>query len=170
MHTSTAFERPGGGAAIASAALAVAGSAAIGWIVAMPDNVFASVKLALLTPAILLGLTCALSPALYILLALTGARTEPGQFAAAIAAGLRATGLTAIALAGPLLFLAATATSHKTAALLGGAGLGLALVVGLGAVERRATDSHTTTSALAMIGWSLAALAIGLRLFAGAVS
>ena len=168
MHPSTTFQDQTG--ALASAALAVAGAAAIGWIVAIPDNVFASIKMALLTPAILLGLACALTPALYILLALTGAGTGPGKFAAAVVAGLRATGLTALACAGPLLFFAATSSGDKAAVLLGVTGLGLALVVGLAALEKAASDRHTTTSALAMIGWSVAALAIGLRLFAGAIS
>lgn len=170
MHASTTLEQPPGAEALASAALAVAGTAAIGWIVELGDNVFASIKMAVVTPAILVGLTCALTPALYILLALTGASTEPGKFAAAVIAGLRATGLTAIALAAPLLFLAATTSSASLSVLFGGAGLALALLVGIAALEKRASDRHTTTSAVAMIGWSLAALAIGLRLFAEAIA
>jgi hypothetical protein len=161
---------PRDGDAITAVALVAVGTAAIGWIVALPDNVFASIKMALLTPAIVLGLTCALSPALYIILALTGARTAPRRFAAAVGGGLQAAGLAALGFAGPLLFLAATASSPKTAVVLGSAGLAVALIVGLVALERRAADEHTSASVLGILVWSGAALAIGCRLIVGAIA
>lgn len=164
------LENPREGGAVTAVALAGAGCAAIGWIIALPDNVFASIRLALLTPAIVLGLTCALTPALYIVLALTGARTAPRQFGAAIGDGLRATGLAALGFAGPLLFLAATTSSEATAVILGGAGLAVALIIGLIALDRRAADDHTNASALGLIAWSAAALAIGFRMLAGVIA
>lgn len=148
---------------------AAAGAAALGWITAMPHGPGAALRTAAAAPAIALGLAAGLTPALYIGLTLTRAETGPRRFAAAVARALRAGGLAALALAGPLLFLAATASAHKTPELLGALCLATAAGTGLAVLGRGAAARYQPSSKLCFALWSLAAVAIAASLLSDAV-
>src|SRR5690606_21945353 len=150
--------------------LAAAGAAAVGWIVSMPHGAAAAARTAVATSPIVLGLTIGLCPALYIALALTRAETEPRRFAGAVADGLGAGGLAALALAGPLLVPAATSVGPDVAAAFGLLALALAAVIGLSRLYRGAARRHTGASAAVAIIWTVAALAIGARLLVAAIA
>lgn len=155
--------------ALTRPALAAAGAAAIGWIVSLPHGAAAAARTAVATPPIVLGLAVGLCPALYVALALTRAETEPRRFADAVMTGLGAGGLAALALAGPLLFLAATSVDADTAFLFGIPALALAAIIGLTRLYRGAARRHTAASAGATVVWTMAALAIGARLLLAAI-
>lgn len=149
---------------LAAPAFAAAGAAALGWILAMPHGSAAQLRIAATAPALALGLAASLAPALYIGLTLSGARTEPRRFAGATLSGLRAGGLAALALAGPLLFLSATATAARTPEILGGLAMAAAAATGLAVLGRGAADRAQLASKLCLVAWSVAAVAIGARL------
>lgn len=147
--------------------VAVAGPAAIGAVLGMPEGGLAMASGAAALPAILLGVTVLMLPALYISTSLLGAAPPAGATLAHLGRALWSTGTVLLGLAGPSAFLAATMGSRGTAlalgalVTLGGALVGLrALFAGMFAGRAVAT-----TGVVACAAWSLVAMTIGGRLF-----
>ena len=149
--------------------LVAVGAAALGLISRIPAGAFAAAQSSLLTPAIVVGVCVVLAPALYIGLSLAGAKTSASTFVSAVLTSWRASGLAALGLAPPLLFMVATTTSENLALALGTLAIAAALAIGLMALAREAAE-HSAASFLCFVLWSLAALAVGARFFFTAVS
>lgn len=148
--------------------MAVAGSAALGWLCRMPGGASAAATSSFATPMILLGVGIVLAPALYIGLSFAGAQTTTPVFVRGLSRALRATGITALGLAPPVLFLVATSTSEGAAFVFGGAALLLSVAVGLVTLAKYAAD-HSTASFFCFWAWAMAAGAVGGHFFVEAV-
>ncbi len=118
------------------AAFTVLGPAAVGACLGMRFGLEPALTLALALPAILIGVTFATTPALYIGAAFAGIAPPAQELAGSVASGLRDAGLVYLGLTPAFLFLAASVTDPRAALLVGamvivlGAGLGLRLAYG----------------------------------------
>jgi len=148
--------------------LVVGGAATLGLICRLPGGAVAATNSSLATPAIVLGVCILLAPALYIGLALAGAKTDAKSFAAGLVQSWRASGLVAVGLAPPLLFMVATTGNEKAALSFGVLALLCSLTIGLYTLGKNSA-THSLASVCCFCVWALAALAVGARLFFRAV-
>ena len=153
---------------LAGVGLVALGAGALGWISRLPGGQLAAVKSSLATPAIVIGVCIVLAPALYIGLSLAGARTTTSSFVRGIERSWRASGLVALGLAPPLLFMVATSSSEKLALAFGVLAIFCSLLVGLMALAKEAAE-HSPASLFCFVLWAFSALAVGARLFFRAV-
>jgi hypothetical protein len=142
---------------------ALGGPLVIGAIAGMRAGPFAAAHEAVLTPAVLFGVTALMIPALYIVTAFAGIAPAARGFAGAIGEGLRACGVALLGLAAPAAFLVATAQTAEAAALVGTAALCAAALVGLRALYHRlfAATRRDLLHVLVYGCWSLLALLLG---------
>lgn len=146
-----------------AAIVALAGPALAGAVLNLP---FGPVRLAAgaaLLPAILLGVTLVMVPALYIGATLLGAAPPVDTVAVAAARGLRACGILLLGLCAPSAFLLATAHGRVGTALLT-----LAVVGGGAAVALRTLYRDVFPDAAArrkilplFVAWTAVTIAIG---------
>jgi hypothetical protein len=159
-----------------AAALAFAGPAVIGALVGAQRGALEAVRLAGGVPAIVLGLTVMLVPALYVGTALTGGAPPAGTMGRMAARAMWACGVTSIALAAPLAFLLYTSQSWRLAVVLGGGALALAALAALRGFAGALADAAAPPSAppgwapsrrsqLVFGGWAITGLILGARLY-----
>jgi len=146
------------GAGLALAALA---PAAVGGILTAH---FAAVPPVAVTPAIVLGVIAATSPALYIALAATGEAPRVPAVARAIAVALAAFGIALTGFVLPATFLSLTAVTDPTPIVLATIALGGAAVLGMRRLARELALS-SLSSWLVFSVWSIATLGIAGRLW-----
>ena len=151
-------------------ALAVSGPAALGAAIGARFGIAALATRAALTPAIVVGVTALMVPALYIAASLVGEAPPMGRFGAAAAAGLRAAGIAMLGLTGPALFLIGTARGTAAVWLVGGGALFAGVLVGLRALYRALFGEGLAPNLRLVVfgSWSAVAMAIGARLLVGA--
>lgn len=145
----------------AGLAIAALAPAAIGGILA---SHFEAVPPVAVTPAIVLGVIAATSPALYIALAATGEAPRVPAVARAIVVGLAAFG---VALAGfvlPATFLALTSITHATPVAMATAALGGAALLGMRRLARE-LGLESLSAWLVFVVWASATLGIAGRLW-----
>jgi hypothetical protein len=134
----------------------------MGAIAGMRAGPFAAGHEAVVTPAVLFGVTALMIPALYISTAFAGIAPAARGFAGAIGEGLRACGVALLGLAAPAAFLVATAETAEAAALVGTAALCASTVVGLRALYLRLFAARRDLTHVLVYGcWSLLALLLG---------
>ena len=153
---------------LAGLGLVAVGAAAVGWICRLPGGALAAAESSLATPAIVVGVCIILAPALYIGMSLAGAQTNAATFVGALLKSWRASGLVALGLTPPLLFLVATTRSEVVALGFGVLALACAMFIGLVALAKEAGE-HSGASYICFVLWSAAALAVGGKLFFRAV-
>jgi hypothetical protein len=140
---------------------ALGGPIAIGAIAGMQSGPFAVAHDAVAAPAIVLGVTALMIPALYIATAFAGIAPPARGFTAGVGEGLRACGVALLGLVAPAAFLAATARSAEAAAALGAGSLVAAVLVGLRALYIRLFDRGEVVHRMIFAAWSGLALLLG---------
>jgi hypothetical protein len=140
---------------------ALGGPVAIGAIAGMQTGPFAIAHDAVAAPAIVLGVTALMIPALYIATAFAGIAPPARGFASGVGDGLRACGVALFGLAAPAAFLAATTGSAEAAAALSAASLVAAVLVGLRALYIRLFGSGEIVHRMIFAAWSAMALLLG---------
>jgi len=147
--------------------VAAAGPAAIGAVLGMPRGGLAMASGAAILPAILLGVTVLMVPALYITTSLLGAAPPARETPTHLGGALRAMGTILLGLAPPSAFLAATMGSGATVLVLGALVTTFGTLVGLRRLFAGMFGGRPAgmPAVLACALWSLVALVIGGRLF-----
>ena len=147
--------------------LALGGPAAIGAVLGMPRGALAMARGAATLPAVLLGVTAVMLPALYIGTSLLGVAPPAGETPAVLGRALRATGTLLLGLAGPGLFLAGTMGSATTALVFAAFVTVVGSLVGLRSLFAGLFEGRSPGLAgwLTAIAWSIVSLTIGARLF-----
>jgi hypothetical protein len=146
------------GFGLAAAALA---PAAIGGILATQ---FAAVTPVAVTPAIVLGVIAATSPALYIALAATGEAPRVPAVARAIAIALAAFGIALGGFVLPATFISFTSISNVTSVVIATVALGGAAVLGMRRLARELVLESLSAWVVFAV-WSIATLGIAGRLW-----
>lgn len=163
MNTTIKTASPG------DAMLALAGPMAIGAILGLQHGVqsLGPIRDSIVLPLVLLGVTAAMIPALYIATSLAGAAPPAHYVGAAVLRSLRACGITMLGLAAPAAFLLATTQSSTLAILLGGAVTAAGVLAGLRVLSADLFDHQLDTlSARAVFAvWALVSLSIGARMY-----
>jgi hypothetical protein len=124
------------------------------------------VSQSLLLPALVIGLTVALVPALYIGLSLSGSAPPAGEVAAAVGKALGAAGLVMIGLAPATLFLVASTRSTLLVNALTLLVVGGAAVLGLRRLSQLLFAGRNVGAAGALVygAWASVALVLGGKL------
>lgn len=151
--------------------LGVMGCAGLGAAAGIDAGVFAVAHDAMTLPASVALVIVVLAPALYITVSMAGFAIRLPTLGAAILAGVRATGVAALGLMAPVLFLLASTSSPALSLLLVAAVLLFVGVLGLWAIHRHLfadledaqLGSRTAISTLYLV-WSLVFLGIAARL------
>jgi hypothetical protein len=151
------------------AALALAGPMAIGAILGL-ERGFQSlgvVRDSVVLPLLLLGVTAAMIPALYIATSLAGVAPPARRVGAAVLRGLRACGVIMLGLAAPAAFLLATTTSSAATLLLGGMVTAAGVLAGLRVLFADLFDSELRPLSARFVFalWALVSLSIGVRMY-----
>ena len=125
------------------------------------------VHAAAVLPAILLGVTAAMIPALYIATSLTGAAPPARQVGAAIGRAFRACGLAFFGLLAPVAFLLATSDSHRIAPLLGALVISVGVFSGLRVLFDDLFGQLLSKASvrLVFVIWAAVSLAIGASMY-----
>lgn len=147
--------------------LAVAGPAATGAAGGFPGGMVSLAAGAGQVPAVFVGVTVAMLPALYIALAMTGVAPPLARLPGVAGEALREAGIALLGLSPALVFLRATGTGVGlvfVAALLG------ALLAARAFWLRLALDRAGRGAAAVFGLWALVACAIGLHFLAGSLS
>jgi hypothetical protein len=151
------------------AMLALAGPMAIGAILGLQQGVqtLGPIRDSLVLPLVLLGVTAAMIPALYIATSLAGAAPPAQYVGAAVLRSLRACGITMLGLAAPAAFLLATSKSSALVILLGGAITAAGVLAGLRVLSADLFDHqrHTLSARVVFAIWALVSLSIGARMY-----
>jgi len=142
-------------------ALAALAPAAIGGILA---SHFEAIPPVAVTPAIVLGVIAATSPALYIALAATGEAPRVPAVARAIAVVLAAFGIALCGFVLPATFLALTSITDATPIAMATIALGGAALLGMRRLSRELALS-SLSAWLVFAVWSIATLGIAGRLW-----
>ena len=117
--------------------MGVMGCAGLGATAGMDSGVFAVVHDAAILPASVALVTVVLVPALYVAASMSGLVIRLPELGAAVLAGLRATGVAALGLIAPVLFLMASTSNATVSRLLVSAVLLFVGVLGLSAIYSR---------------------------------
>lgn len=152
---------------IRDVAIACAGPVATGLCIGIAQGGSAMVECAAIVPAITLGVSGIMVPALYIGGAYLGPVPSANAFLAANLKALRDAGLVLLGLAAPLAFLVATTLHPYTSLAFGAAALALACLVGMRSLlaALRRADGMSSAAALLFGVWCICFLAIGATLF-----
>jgi hypothetical protein len=158
-----------------SCALAAAGPLVIGAILGLggihgagQTGALDALGAAALLPLMLLGVTAAMIPALYIATSMAGAAPPAREVGRAVVRGFRSCGVAMLGLAAPAAFLLATTGGAGAAALLGGlivcAGAFAGLRVLFAALFAEVLEPFIVRLVFGF--WALVALGIGARMYA----
>jgi hypothetical protein len=144
----------------------VVGPVALGLALGFGAGVKAMVCRGLLLPALVIGLTVALTPALYIGLSLSGGAPPASDVVRAVGRSLCTAGLVMVGLAPATLFLVASTRSSGVIAALGTVLIGGAALLGIRRLLQLlfANQSVTARPALVCGAWASVALLLGSRL------
>lgn len=125
------------------------------------------VRAAAVLPVILLGVTAAMIPALYIATSLSGAAPPARAVGLAVVRGFRAMGIALLGLAAPVAFLLATSTSHQIAPLLGAMVITAGVFAGLRVLFSDLFGRPFTPVTVRFVFtlWSAVSLAIGASMY-----
>lgn len=138
---------------------------------AQDQTMLIGLRASLTLPLILLGVTAAMIPALYIATSLAGVAPPARQVGAAVVRGFRACGVIMLGLAAPFTFLLATSTNSALAVLLGGAVTAAGVLAGLRVLFadlfRHPAPSLGEPLLVRFVFtlWSFVALAIGAQMY-----
>ncbi len=146
----------------------VAGPIALGLTLGFGWGVQAMLFHALLLLALVVGLTLALSPALYIGLSLSGAAPPASEVATAVGRALRTAGLVLVGLAPATLFLVASTRSSTVIEVLGMVVVGGGAVLGLRRLSELLLAGRSVGARPALVfgAWASVALLLGGKLLA----
>lgn len=144
----------------------MAGPVALGLALGFGSGVRAMVSHSLLLPALIVGLTVALVPALYIGLSLTGSAPPAGEVAGAVGKALCVAGLVMIGLAPATLFLVASTRSEFLVDALTALVVGGAAVLGLRRLSQLLFAGRSVGAGGALVygAWASVALLLGGKL------
>lgn len=151
-------------------AAAALGPAALGAVLGAQVSPAVALREAALVPAILVGLTAATVPALYIATAATGSRLTARALARSVARGFEALGVILLGLVGPIAFLVATTRQAEVGVVLGTAAIGIAAALGLRRMRAAMVEADTVATGIdgwLFLAWAGIAVVIGARLFVG---
>lgn len=125
------------------------------------------VHTSVILPMILLCVTAAMIPALYIATSLSGAAPPAGDVALAVMRGFRSCGIAMLGLAAPIAFLLSTTQEPNAAALVGIAVTSVGVFAGLRVLfsDLFAQSARSLSLRVTFAAWSLVALAIGARMY-----
>lgn len=125
------------------------------------------VHTAAVLPLILLGVTAAMIPALYIATSLSGAAPPARAVGAAVVRGFRACGLALFGLIAPVTFLLATSSSHDVTAFVGALVITTGVFAGLRVLfaDLFGEAEEPVTVRVVFIFWAVVALAIGASMY-----
>ena len=107
MSAIKTMEEPGH---VGALLIGLAGSVAMGASAGIDSGVFAVLRGAALLPAMVLVVTLLVVPALYVSASMMGVAIRLPELSAAVVAGLRSSGVAALGLVGPVLFLLASSS------------------------------------------------------------
>jgi hypothetical protein len=110
---------------------AALGPAALGAVLGGQISPALALREAALVPALVVGLTIATVPALYIATVATGSRMTAPVLARATLRGLEGLGVVLLGLAAPLAFLVATTQMPRLGLMLGTGAIGVAALLGM---------------------------------------
>lgn len=149
-------------------AAAALGPIALGAVLGGQVSPWLALREAALVPAIVVGLTVATVPALYIATTATGSQLTAATLARAVLRGLEGLGVVLLGLVAPLAFMVATTLEPKLGVALGAAAI--AVAAGLGMRRMRAamiTDDADASflDAILFLVWAGVASVLGARLF-----
>lgn len=146
----------------------VLGPVALGSVLGLGAGPLGVLQRSLGLPALVLGLTGALAPALYIGLAMADGSISALQLKRALTRALAATGVTMAGLTPATLFLVSTASSGTTVLQLGSVAAGFSAVLGmkqLGAELSPPPMTQSPRATLVLLAWCVIALLLAAHLF-----
>ena len=149
-------------------AAAALGPIALGAVLGGQISPWLALREAALVPAIVVGLTAATVPALYIATTATGSRMSALTLARAVLRGLEGLGVVLLGLVAPLAFMVATTVEPRMGVALGA--VAIAVAGGLGMRRMRAAMvaddvEPSFVDALLFLTWAGVASVLGARLF-----
>ena len=145
--------------------IGVIGCAGLGATAGIDSGMFAVAHDAAVLPASVALVTALLVPALYVAASMSGLAIRLPQLASAVATGLWASGVAALGLIGPVLFLLASTDNSVASRLLVSAVLLLVAVLGLRAIYACLFQDAEASAGVASLYlcWSLVFLGIGAK-------
>jgi hypothetical protein len=151
----------------ALAGSAALGPIALGAVLGAQISPWVALRQAALVPAIVVGLTAATVPALYIATVATGSRLTAATLARAVLRGLEGLGVVLLGLVGPLAFVASTSRYPKLAVLLGAVCIATAAALGLRRMRAAMTPdgSPSLVDGGLFVLWGAVAAVLGARLY-----
>ncbi len=149
--------------------LIIAGPMLIGAALGLQAGPAELLSRAVTLPAIIVGVTLLMLPALYIGAAFLGVAPKARAMARSGSAALADTGIIMLGLAPSLLFLIAASTKGTTVVTLGTLVLGVSVLLGLRALFLRLFDRRSLLALALFLGWSLVSVGIGGQLVARAM-
>lgn len=178
MHTDTAAPAPASFAATpvgsTGLAIAVGGPMALGAVLGasgvrggVDPGVLDIIQSSAILPIILLGVTAAMIPALYIATSLSGAAPPAHAVGGAVIRGFRACGITLFGMLAPVAFLLATSDSQGVTSLVGALVVSVGVFAGLRVLFADLFESarEPVTVRVVFSVWALVALAIGASMY-----
>jgi hypothetical protein len=151
---------------------AAVGPAALGAVLGAEVSPLVALREAALVPAIVVGLTAATVPALYIATVATGSQLTARVLARSVGRGLEGLGVVLLGLVGPLAFVLATTRSVRLGVAVGTVAIGVAATLGLRRMRAAMTEGETVPSAAdggLFLAWAAIAGVLGARLFLAAM-
>src|SRR5689334_72685 len=143
---------------------AALGPAALGAVVGAQVSPVVALRDAALVPGIIVGLTAATVPALYIATVATGSRLTARALARSVGRGLEGLGVVLLGLVGPLAFLIATTRLVKVGIVLGTAAIGVAALLGLRRMRAAMVEADEVSSGIdgwLFVAWAVVAAVLG---------
>jgi hypothetical protein len=143
--------------------LALSGPIALGAVLGLGSGSRAIFAQSLLLPCLVVGLTLALAPALYIGLSLAGGAPPALAVLGELRKGLMSTGIVMAGLSPAVAFLVVSSGARTGSVLLGIAVAGGAALIGLRQLFRGLLDKTPSKErfALIFVPWAMIALALG---------
>jgi len=154
---------------VMSALIAIGGPLALGATLGVPLGMKKMLADSVMLPALVLGLTVMMAPALYIGMTLVGAAPPASRVGAGVVRALRASGVVMAGLAPALAFLLSTTLSNIPMYVFGALAVGGATLAGLHALwSELVTAPEHRLRAIPVFGlWALVSLGLGAHLFIG---
>jgi len=153
-----------------SALYTIGGPVLLGAVIGLPFGAQTMLYQAVSLPAVLLGITLLMAPALYIGLTLVGVAPPARRVVAALLEGLRVCGVVFVGLCPATAFILATATTATPALLLGTAVVAGGTIAGLRASFAQLLAGVPLVRAVPLVAlWTTVSLGLGAHLFIGSL-
>jgi hypothetical protein len=149
---------------------AALGPAALGAVLGAQISPVVALREAALVPAIIVGLTAATVPALYIATVATGSRLTARGLARSVARGLEGLGVVLLGLVGPIAFVVATTRLIEVGVVVGMVAVGVAATLGLRRMRAAMIEDDTVATGIdgwLFLAWAVIAAVLGARLLLG---